>query len=257
MKEIHEVSVLEVKHWNETLFSFKTERPRSLTFENGQFLMIGLRHNNKNIMRAYSVVSANYEDYLEFFSIKVDNGELTSKLQHTKAGDKVLVGSKPHGTLVDGYLLEGENLYLISTGTGLAPFLSIIKDPFIYEKYKKIILVHGCRYANELAYSDFILDELPRNEYFGDLVKEKLIYYPATTRDETRNMGRVTELVETGRLFRDLNLSLIDIKKDRFMICGNQHMLKDFTEILTRKGLSEGNSGTKGEFVTERAFVQR
>ena len=219
--------------------------------------MIGLEHENKPLMRAYSIASANYEDELEFFSIKVEDGPLTSKLQHLKPGDKILIGKKPTGTLITDQMLPGKNLYLIGTGTGLAPFMSIIKDPEVYEQFDKIILTHGVRYISELAYSDYIKNELPEHEYFGEFVKQKLIYYPLVTREPFENNGRVTEMMTCGKLFIDINMSLPNKQDDRFMLCGSPSMLKDMCKILEDRGFSEARNGHMGEYVIERAFVER
>ena len=181
MSAFNQETVLSVHHWNDSLFSFKTTRDQELRFHNGHFVMIGLEVEGKPLMRAYSIASPNYEEHLEFFSIKVQNGPLTSRLQHLKVGDKLLVSKKPVGTLVLDDLLPGKNLYLFGTGTGLAPFMSIIQDPDTYERFEKVVLLHGVRQVSELAYADFITSELPNNEFFGDQVREKLIYYPTVT----------------------------------------------------------------------------
>ncbi len=248
--------VLEVKHWTDTLFSFKTTRNPGFRFKNGHFTMMGLEQEGRPILRAYSIASANYEDELEFFSIKVADGKLTSKLQHIKPGDEVLVNSKSTGTLVLDHLLPGKNLYMISTGTGLAPFMSIIKDPETYEQYDKIIVTHGCRWVDELAYQEVINTHLPNNEYFGEQVKEKLIYYPTVTRESFRNQGRITELLATGKLAEDIGLPPINPEDDRFMICGSPSMLKDTCKILDGLGFEESRHGTAATYVVERAFVE-
>ena len=250
--------VLEVHHWTESLFSFKTTRNPGFRFRNGHFTMMGLEQpNGKPLLRAYSITSANYEDALEFFSIKVPDGPLTSQLQHIKPGDEVFVNSKSTGTLVTDALLPGKNLYLISTGTGLAPFMSIIKDHEIYDLYDKIILTHGVRKIEDLAYRDYIVNELPNNEFFGDEVKEKLLYYPAVTREPFINNGRLTDLLENGRLANDLGLDAIHPDRDRFMICGSPSMLKDTCAILDARGFAEARNGRQGHYVIERAFVEQ
>ncbi len=250
--------VLTVHHWNDTLFSFKTTRDPGLRFLNGQFVMIGLEIEGRPLMRAYSMVSANYEDHLEFFSIKVQNGPLTSRLQHLQVGDLLLVSRKPTGSLLLDDLLPGKTLYLLGTGTGLAPFMSIIKDPEIYERFEKIVLVHGVRYVSELAYADFIQNELPRNEFFGDSVREKLIYYPSVTREPFRNQGRLTHLIESGKLFADLGLPPLDPEHDRAMVCGSASMLKDVCDLLDKRGLIVcPRIGEPGHYVIERAFVEK
>lgn len=250
--------VLSVHHWNETLFSFKTTRDMGLRFENGHFIMIGLEVNGKPLMRAYSIASANYEEFLEFFSIKVQNGPLTSRLQHLQPGDTILVSRKPVGTLVLHDLLPGKNLYLLGTGTGLAPYMSIIKDPETYSRFEKVILVHGVRQVNELAYADYIKEELPQNEFFGDEVRQKLIYYPTVTREPYVNRGRLTDLIESGKLFQDIGLPFPAKEHDRFMVCGSPHMLKDTRALLKKLGFSESpHQGEPGDFVIEKAFVEK
>lgn len=250
-------TVLSVHHWNDTLFSFTTTRDPGLRFHNGHFVMIGLESEGRPLLRAYSIVSANYEEHLEFFSIKVPDGPLTSRLQHLKVGDSVIVGRKPTGTLIADNLLPGKNLYLFSTGTGLAPFMSIIKDPDIYERYEKVVLFHGVRWVSELAYEDFITNELPKNEFFGDAVKEKLIYYPSVTRDPYRNQGRLTDLLTSGDLFKNIGLPPISPENDRVMLCGSPSMLKDTCAILESWGLRESRGGEQAHYVIERAFVEK
>lgn len=258
MASLQSVTVTDVHHWNDTLFSFKTTRDMGFTFENGHFVMMGLKtEEGKPLMRAYSIASANYEECLEFYSIKVQDGPLTSRLQHVKPGDEILVSSKPTGTLVADHLLPGKHLYLLATGTGLAPFMSIIKDPEVYERYDKIILTHGVREVSELAYQDLIENELPNNEYFGDLVKEKLIYYPTVTREEYKTNGRLTDLMLSGKMFKDIGLPMPNLDDDRFMICGSPSMLKQFTEILDERGFTESRHGKQAHYVIERAFVEQ
>ena len=257
MSNIGREEVLSVHHWNDTLFSFTTSRDPGFRFKNGHFTMIGLEHEGRPLMRAYSIASANYEDQLEFFSIKVPDGPLTSKLQSIKVGDPILISRKPTGTLLNDHLLPGKHLYLISTGTGLAPFLSIIKDPEIYEQYDKVILTHGVRHLSELAYADVIQQSLPQNEYFGELIADKLLYYPTVTREPFRNQGRLTELLESGKLSADLGLPPLNCADDRFMICGSPSMLKDTSQILDNLGFEESRHGELGHYVIERAFVER
>ncbi len=256
MSRLMTETVTHVHHWNESLFSFKTTRDTGFRFKNGHFVMVGLPEEGKPLLRAYSIASANYEDELEFFSIKVPNGPLTSRLQHLQVGDEVLVSKKPTGTLVTDQMLPGKHLYLISTGTGLAPFMSIIKDHEIYDQFDKIILTHGVRYTSELAYVDYIQNELPNNEYFGELVREKLIYYPTVTREDYKNNGRLTDLMTSGKLFVDIGLPKPNVDDDRFMICGSPSMLKDTCAILNERGFSEVRNGQAGHYVIERAFVE-
>ncbi|GAA5092355.1 ferredoxin--NADP reductase [Paenalcaligenes hermetiae] len=251
-------TVLSVHHWNDTLFSFTTTRDMSLRFTNGHFVMIGLEVDGKPLMRAYSVASPNYAEHLEFLSIKVPDGPLTSRLQHLQVGDKILMSRKPVGTLVVDDLRAGRNLYLFGTGTGLAPYMSIIQDPETYERFEKVVLIHGVRYVSELAYKDFIENELPNNEYFGDLIKEKLIYYPTVTREPFRNEGRITTLIESGKLFTDIGLPEIDPKQDRAMICGSPAMLEDISALLDARGMEiSPGVGQPGDYVIERAFVEK
>lgn len=257
MSAFLEERVLSVHHWTDRLFSFTTTRDQALRFSNGHFTMIGLRgENGKPLLRAYSIASANYEEHLEFLSIKVPDGPLTSKLQHIQVGDTIVVGRKPTGTLLCDYLLPGKNLYLMSTGTGLAPFMSIIRDPETYERFEKVILVHGVRQVNELAYHDYITKELPANEFLGEMVSQQLLYYPTVTREPYKNQGRLTDLIENGKLFADLGLSKLNPETDRVMICGSPAMLKDLKRICEEKGLKEGNTSTPGAFVIERAFAE-
>ncbi|HYG31636.1 MAG TPA: ferredoxin--NADP reductase [Methylophilaceae bacterium] len=250
--------VLSVHHWNDTLFSFKTTRDPGLRFENGQFVMIGLQVDNRPLVRAYSIASPNYEEHLEFFSIKVPNGPLTSRLQHLKEGDEVLVSRKPTGTLVIHDLKPAKNLYFLSTGTGLAPFMSLIQDIEVYDRFEKVVLVHGVRYVNELAYADFIEKELPNNEFFGEEVRNKLIYYPTVTREPFRNQGRLTNLINSGKLFEDIGLPPLDPANDRVMICGSPQMLTDTSTLLDERGfVVSPRIGEPGDYVIERAFVEK
>jgi len=249
--------VLTVHPWNDTLFSFTTTRDQSLRFKTGQFVMIGLMVNGKPLMRAYSVVSAHYEDHLEFYSIKVQDGPLTSRLQHLQPGDTLLVSRKPTGSLIIDNLKPGKNLYLLSTGTGLAPFMSVIRDPEFYEAFDKIILTHGVRWKSELGYFEHITEEMPEDENFGELVREKLIYYPTVTREDFERQGRLTDLIESGQLFEDIGLPPLNPETDRVMICGSPSMLKDLVEILEKRGFVEGTSHAPGDYVIERAFVEK
>lgn len=256
MAAITRQCVTGVHHWNDALFSFTTTRDRSLRFENGHFVMVGMEVEGRPLMRAYSIASANYDERLEFLSIKVPDGPLTSRLQNIRVGDEVFVSSKPTGTLVVDHLLAGRNLYLISTGTGLAPFMSIVRDPDTYERYQRVVLVHGVRRISDLAYQDVIRNELPDNEFFGEQVREKLVYYPTVTREAFRNQGRVTDLMASGKLFVDVGLPAPQRETDRFMLCGSPSMLKDTCRILDAWGFEESRHGIKGHYVIERAFVE-
>lgn len=257
MSNLNEERVLSVHHWTDRLFSFTTTRDPTLRFSNGHFTMIGLKINDKPLLRAYSIASANYEDHLEFLSIKVDGGPLTSHLKNIKVGDTVIVGRKPTGTLVVDYLLPGKRLYMLSTGTGLAPFMGIVRDPEIYEKFDQIVLVHGVRQVDELAYHDMLLEHLPNHEFLGELVSSKLRYYPTVTREPFRNTGRITDLIESGKLFDDLDVPPFDPAVDRVMICGSTEMLRDIKHLLEARGFNEGNTSTPGDFVVERAFAEK
>jgi len=257
MSAFHEERVLSVHHWTDRLFSFTTTRDQALRFSNGHFTMIGLRVNGKPLLRAYSIVSPNYEEHLEFLSIKVPDGPLTSRLQHIQVGDKIVVGKKPTGTLLIDYLLPGKNLYMLSTGTGMAPFLSILRDPETYERFEKVILVHGVRQVSELAYHDYLTQELPQHEFLGELITKQFLYYPTVTREPYQHQGRVTDLIDNGQLFADLGLPTLDPVNDRVMICGSPQMLKDLKRMLEERQFKEGNTSTPGDFVIERAFADQ
>ena len=257
MSNLNEERVLSVHHWTDTLFSFKTTRDPTFRFRNGEFTMIGIKVGEKPLLRAYSLVSANYEETLEFFSIKVQDGPLTSRLQHLKVGDPIVVSRKATGTLVLDNLKAGRNLYLVGTGTGLAPFMSIIKDPDTYERFEHVVLLHGCRQVNELAYGETITETLPGDEYVGESVAQKLIYYPTVTREPFRNRGRVSDLITSGKLFEDTHLPSLDPSVDRVMLCGSPHMLADLRSVLDQGGFVEGNHGDPGDYVIEKAFVEK
>ena len=257
MSNLFDAKVLSVRHWTDRQFSFTCTRDPGFRFQSGQFTMIGLMVDGKPLLRAYSVVSPHWEETLEFLSIKVPDGPLTSRLQHIQVGDTVQIGRKASGTLLTQNLLPGRHLYLLSTGTGLAPFMAMIRDPEVYELYEKVILVHGCRQVGELAYDEVITKELPANEYFGDQAREKLIYYPTVTREPFRNQGRIPTLMETGKLMHDIGLPALSKENDRFMLCGSPEMLRDTRALFDKLGMSEGNMSHQGHFVIERAFVEK
>lgn len=257
MSNLFDARVLSVRHWTDRQFSFTCTRDPGFRFQSGQFTMIGLMVDGKPLLRAYSVVSPHWDDTLEFLSIKVPDGPLTSRLQHIQVGDTVMIGRKASGTLLTQNLLPGKNLYLLSTGTGLAPFMAMIRDPEVYELYEKVILVHGCRQVAELAYDEVITKELPKNEYFGDQVASKLIYYPTVTREAFRNQGRIPTLMETGKLMHDVGLPPLSKEDDRFMLCGSPEMLRDTRTLFDKLGMTEGNMSHPGHFVIERAFVDK
>lgn len=257
MSALFSETVLSVRHWTDSLFSFTTTRDAGCRFKNGQFVMIGMEVSGRPLMRAYSIASPNYAEQLEFFSIKVPGGPLTSRLQHLSVGDNILVGRKPTGTLVLDNLRNGRNLYLFATGTGLAPFLSTIRDPETYERFETIVLVHGVRSKAELAYRDLIESELPKDDLLGELVGNALRYYPTVTREPFQNQGRIPDLVKSGKLAADLGLPAIDAASDRVMICGNPHLIADLPAILEESGFMEGNTGEPGDYVIEKAFVEK
>jgi ferredoxin/flavodoxin---NADP+ reductase len=257
MSNLNQERVLDVRHWTDDLFSFKVTRDSAFRFVNGQFTMIGIEVDGKPLMRAYSMASANHEEHLEFFSIKVADGALTSRIQHLSEGDPILVGRKPTGTLIQDNLLPGKTLYLLSTGTGLAPFMSIAKGPEIYERFEKIVLVHGCRKIAELSYGETVIARLMDDEFLGEFAREQLIYYPTVTREPFRNRGRITDLIASGKLFEDLGRKPLDIEEDRLMLCGSPSMLVDLQTYLRNQGFSEGNHSEPGHFVIEKAFVEK
>jgi ferredoxin--NADP+ reductase len=257
MSAFYREKVLSVRHWTDTLFSFTATRDTGFRFQNGQFAMIGLEVDGRPLMRAYSMASANHEDELEFFSIKVADGPLTSRLQKIREGDIILVGRKATGTLVADNLIPGRRLLLLSTGTGLAPFASLIKDPDVYDKFESIVLVHGCRQVSELAYGEELVAKLHDDEIFEPLLAEKLIYYPTVTREPFRNRGRITDLITSEQLFNDIGQSPLDIADDRIMMCGSPAMLEELRQMFEARGFVEGSHGEGGHFVIEKAFVER
>ena len=256
MSALRNEIVRSVHHWTEELFSFRTSRDKGFRFASGQFTMIGLRVDGKPLLRAYSIASAHYDDELEFFSIKVPDGKLTSRLKDLAPGDEILVGAKATGTLLLDSLTPGRNLYLLGTGTGLAPFLSLVRDPDVYERFEKVILVHGCRQVRDLAYRSKLADELPADEILGDMVRDKLVYYPTITREPFKNRGRITDLIASGTLASDVGLPPIGKEDDRFMLCGSMQMLANIRGLLEGAGLNEGSTTVPGEFVVEKAFVE-
>ncbi len=254
---VTEQTVLAVHHWTDRLFSLTMTRDPGFRFDNGQFAMIGLMVNGKPLLRAYSMASPNHSETLEFLSIKVPDGPLTSRLQHVQVGDKVLVGRKPTGTLLMDNLRPGRTLYMFATGTGLAPFLSLVADPDLYPRFDHVVLTHTCRRAGELAYAEHLTEHLPNHEFLGEDVSTKLIYYPTTTREPSKHQGRITDLIESGKLFTDTGLPPLDPAHDRAMICGSQQMLDDLKAMLIARGFAEGSSSEPGDFVIEKAFAER
>jgi len=271
MSSYNDERVLSVHHWTDRLFSFTTTRDTSLRFSNGHFTLIGLRPPattevgedgvereaapGRPLLRAYSIASCNYEEHLEFLSIKVPDGPLTSRLQHIQPGDTIVVSKRPSGTLLIDYLTPGKRLYMLSTGTGLAPFMSVLRDPETYAKFEKVILVHGVREVKELAYYEYLTKELMEHEFLGEMAREQFLYYPTVTREPYRNQGRVTTAIETNQIGEALGLPPLNAAEDRVMICGSKAMLRDLKEMMEARGLVEGNTSTPGDFVIERAFV--
>ena len=248
-------TVVEVQHYTDRLFRFRTTRPTSLRFRSGEFVMIGLPNAEKPVFRAYSIASPSWDEQLEFFSIKVENGPLTEHLQKIQPGDTLLIRKKPTGTLVLDALIPGRRLWLFSTGTGVAPFASVIRDPETYEKFEEVILVQTCRDVAELAYAKELVSAIGEDPLIGEIAADKLRLYTTTTREQSERMGRCTDLMRSGRLFADLGVPPIAPEVDRGMICGSMAMLKETKEILEGFGLTEGSNAAPGEFVVERAFV--
>jgi ferredoxin--NADP+ reductase len=245
-----------VRHWTDTLFSLRTTRDPSFRFTTGQFVMLGLEVEGRPLLRAYSIASAAYADELEFYSIKVPDGPLTSRLMSIVPGDEVLVGRKPTGTLVLDGLRPGKNLYLVGTGTGLAPFLSLARDPEVYERFDKVIVTHTVREVADLNYREFLSHELPNDPDLGELIGPKLIYYPTVTREPFQTQGRITDLIQSGRIFDDIGLPPLDPANDRLMLCGGPSVLADLKALLIARGYEEGSVASPGDFVLERAFVE-
>lgn len=247
-----------VHHWTDSLFSFRTTRDAGLRFRNGEFVMIGLEVDERPVMRAYSIASANHAEHLEFLSIAVEDGTLTSRLQHVAPGDEVLIGSKPTGTLLLDDVRPGRHLYLFATGTGLAPFLSIVQDPDAYERFERVVLFHGVRHASELAYRQWLTETLPNEEYLGEMVRERLVYCPCVSREPWPLRGRLPDLLASGELARHAGLPPLDPATDRAMLCGSPSMLADTRAVLDERGFRiSPRTGEPGDYVIERAFVER
>ena len=251
---LHQLQVLKVKHWTASTFSFLCARPANFRFRSGEFVMIGLEMDNKPLLRAYSIASPNWHEEFEFYSIKVENGPLTSKLQRLKEGDNILFRNKPVETLVNDALLKGKRLFLFSTGTGIAPFTSIIRDPETYEKFNEVILFQTCRYVNELEFGEHIIDTIFKDELLSEIVAGKLTFFPTTTRERSKYNGRVTDWLRSKK-FEEVIGSDLNPSEDRAMICGSVAMLNEFKEICIERGMEEGSNSTPGHFVIEKAFV--
>lgn len=248
-------TVVSVKHYTDRLFSFRITRPQSLRFRSGEFVMLGLPNAEKPVFRAYSVASPAWDDELEFFSIKVPDGPLTQHLQKIQPGDTVLIRQKATGTLVTDALLPGKRLFMISTGTGIAPFASLTRDPDTYEKFEQVILTHTCRDHAELAYGVELHDQLTNDPLIGEVAAGRVTLYSTTTREITPRMGRITRLIESGRFYTDLGIEPLNPETDRIMICGSMHMLQDVKALAESLGFTEGSLSNPGTFVVERAFV--
>lgn len=252
---VYAETVTEVKHYTDNLFRFRTTRPDSLRFRSGEFVMIGLPNSEKPVYRAYSVASPSWDENLEFFSIKVPNGPLTEHLQKIQPGDTILIRKKPTGTLVNDALIAGKRLWMFSTGTGIAPFASLIRDPETYEKFDEVILTHTCREVAELKYGQDLIEEIKNDPLVGELTEGRLRLYSTTTREDYPTMGRITDLMKSGKVFEDLGVEKISPERDRGMICGSMAMLNETKEILEGFGLEEGANNKPASFVIERAFV--
>jgi ferredoxin/flavodoxin---NADP+ reductase len=249
-------TVMSVTHWTDRLFSFRVSRPQSLRFRSGEFVMIGLMgENGKPLLRAYSIASPSWDEELEFYSIKVPDGPLTSKLQHIKAGDQIILRPKPVGTLVLDALLPGKRLWFFATGTGLAPFASLMRDPDTYERYDEVIMMHTCRDVAELEYGRQLVESLKDDPLIGELVGDKLRYYPTTTREPSDRMGRITDNLTSGKVFADLGIPPISPEQDRGMVCGSLDFNTDMKAVLEGFGLREGANSDPAEYVVEKAFV--
>ena len=249
-------TVLKVHHWNEHLFSFTITRPASFRFRSGEFVMIGLPGEQRPLLRAYSVASPSYAEELEFLSIKVPDGPLTSRLQKIQPGDEIFLGRKPTGTLVTDALLPGKRLFMFSTGTGLAPFLSLIRDPDVYQLFDQVVVVHSVRRVSDLAYRAELESHLADDPLVGEQALVQLHYVPTVTREEFHTTGRINALIENGKLFEGLEGSQkLDPETDRVMLCGSMNMIKEFQAYLTEQGFTEGSNANPGQFVIERAFV--
>ncbi len=252
----HLETVTWVQHWTDSLFSFRTTRDPSLRFSSGQFVMVGLEVDGKPLLRAYSIASPAWHEELEFYSIKVPDGPLTSRLQKIKVGDQVLIGRKPTGTLVLDGLKPGKRLYMLGTGTGLAPWLSLARDPEVYERFDEAIVTHTVRNVADLNYRELFEEDLAKDEILSEVIGDKLRYYPTVTREPFKTQGRITDLIASGQLFEDLGVPPLDPAVDRLMLCGGPSVLADLKTMLIERGFEEGSIAKPGDFVLEKAFVE-
>ncbi|MPZ12188.1 MAG: ferredoxin--NADP reductase [Kiloniellaceae bacterium] len=256
-KSVTEESVLAVHHWTDELFTLRVTRPASFRFRSGEFAMLGLMVEGRPLLRAYSMASPSWDDGLDFFSIKVPDGPLTSRLQHVAVGDRLLLGRKPTGTLVLDALTPGRRLFLLGTGTGMAPFASLIRDPETYERYDEVVLTHTCRNVADLGYGASMVDALGDDPLVGEIAPSKLTYYASATREDFIHRGRITDLIDSGRIFEDVGVEPLALESDRVMLCGSQDMLDDLSTLLEGHGFTEGNHSEPGHYVIEKAFVEK
>lgn len=254
-RTVTEEQVLDVRHWTDELFSLRLARPASFRFRSGEFVMLGLMVEGKPLLRAYSIASPAWDDGLDFYSIKVPDGPLTSRLQHIRTGDRVLLGKKPTGTLVLDALRPGKRLFLLSTGTGVAPFASLLRDPETYEKFDEVVLTHTCRNVADLGYSEHLVDSLSDDPLIGAIAPSKVTFYASVTREDFVHVGRITDLIESGELFTDLAMPAFDKAADRVMICGSMAMINDTRALVEAAGLEEGSNANPGDYVVEKAFA--
>ncbi len=247
--------IASVRHWTDELFSFRVARPMSFRFRSGEFVMLGLLVDGRPLLRAYSIASPSWDDGLDFFSIKVEDGPLTSRLCHVRPGDAVLLGRKPTGTLVLDALKPGSRLFLFSTGTGIAPFASLLRDPETYEKFQQVVLTHTCRNVADLAYGAELVEDLANDPLVGEVAPSRVTYYASVTRENYVHSGRITTLIESGRFFQDLGIAGLDPVGDRVMICGSMAMIADTRKLVEAAGLCEGSNASPGDYVVEKAFA--
>ena len=254
-KSLTQERIESVRHWTDELFSFRVTRPVDLRFRSGEFVMLGFFVEGRPLLRAYSIASPSWDDGLDFYSIKVKDGPLTSRLRHVRPGDEILLGRKPTGTLVLDALRPGKRLYLLSTGTGIAPFASLVRDPETYEKFQQIVLTHTCRNVADLEYGAKLVEDLANDPLVGEFASARLAYYASVTREDHERTGRITSLIESGRLFEDLSTAGFDPDEDRAMICGSMSMIADTRALVESAGLEEGSNAKPGDFVVEKAFA--
>lgn len=254
-KSVTLVQVENVYHWTDDLFSLRVTRPPSFRFRSGEFVMLGLMTEGRPLLRAYSIASPSWDDGLDFFSIKVEDGPLTSRLQTVMPGDEILLGKKPTGTLVLDALIPGKRLFMFSTGTGIAPFASLIRDPETFEKFEQVVLTQTCRNVADLKYGKTLVEDLINDPLIGEHVSSRLSFYTSVTRENHAHMGRITTLIESGRLFKDLGVPVLNPVTDRVMICGSTAMIGDTKNLIEAAGLHEGSNAAPNTYVVEKAFA--